>query len=124
MDLSQDLPGAHHVIRWVQSDAVSVDDRPVAQSFLLTPQALQEDWGPASVDELDEDALERVLALKPEVLLLGTGGRQRFPAPRVMAFFLSRGIGIEVMDNAGAARTFNLLAGESRRVVAAFLLPR
>jgi len=124
MDLTRDLPGEHHVVRWVRADAIAVDDRPVAQSFLLGPQAFEEDWGPATVEDLDDGALERILALHPEVLLLGTGPTQRFPAPRVMAYFLSRGVGIEVMDNAGAARTFNLLAGEGRRVVAAFLLPR
>lgn len=123
MELSQDLPGAHHVIRWVRADAIAVDDRPVVRSFLLGPQAFEDDWGPSAVAGLDEPALQRVLALRPEVLLLGTGSRQQFPEPRVMAFFLSRGIGIEVMDNAGAARTFNLLAGEGRKVVAAFLLP-
>jgi len=46
----------------------------------------------------------------------------QFPAPAVMAACLTRGIGIEVMDNAAAARTFNLLANEGRRVIAAFLL--
>ena len=40
-----------------------------------------------------------------------------------MAACLTRGIGIEVMDNAAAARTFNVLATEGRRVLAAFLLP-
>jgi uncharacterized protein len=46
----------------------------------------------------------------------------RFPAPAVLAALLTRGIGVEVMDNAAAARTFNLLAGEGRRVVAALLI--
>lgn len=123
MDLTRDLPSGHHVVRWVQAGAVSVDDRPLARSFLLMPQALVEDWPPAAVADLDEAALAAVLALEPELVLLGTGATQRFPAPQVMGYFLSRGIGIEVMDNAGAARTFNLLAGEGRRVVAAFLLP-
>ena len=59
--------------------------------------------------------------LKP--VLLGTGERQRFPSPAAMAAMLTRGIGIEVMDNAAAARTFNVLANEGRRVVAGFLLP-
>ena len=40
-----------------------------------------------------------------------------------MAALLTRGIGLEVMDNAAAARTFNVLANEGRRVVAGFLLP-
>ena len=56
-------------------------------------------------------------------MLLGTGSRLMFPPPRFQAALLRRGIGLETMDNAAAARTFNLLAGEGRRVVALFLLP-
>ena len=63
------------------------------------------------------------LALQPALMLLGTGARQRFPSAAAMAALLTRGIGIEVMDNAAAARTFNVLATEGRRVVAGFLLP-
>ena len=54
--------------------------------------------------------------------MLGTGAAQVFPPAAVMAACLSRGIGIEVMTNAAAARTFNVLAGEGRRVVAGFIL--
>jgi uncharacterized protein len=64
-----------------------------------------------------------VLDLQPEVVLLGTGVRQQFPPAAFMAGFLRKGIGIEVMDNAAAARTYDLLASEGRRVVAAFILP-
>ena len=46
-----------------------------------------------------------------------------FPPQAVLAQFLRRGIGLETMDNAAAARTFNVLAGEGRNVVAMFLLP-
>ena len=63
-----------------------------------------------------------MLALAPELLVLGTGQRQVFPPAAVMAACLTRGIGIEVMDNAAAARTYNVLAGEGRRVVVALLL--
>jgi uncharacterized protein len=56
-------------------------------------------------------------------VLLGTGPRQRFPSAAVMAAMLTRGVGMEVMDNAAAARTFNVLATEGRTVVGAFLLP-
>jgi uncharacterized protein len=58
-----------------------------------------------------------LLGLDPEVVLLGTGATQVFPAASVMAFCMGRGIGIEVMANAAAARTFNVLASEGRRVV-------
>jgi uncharacterized protein len=63
-----------------------------------------------------------LLDLKPEVILIGTGARQVFPPAEVMAAALRRGVGIEVMDNAAAARTHAVLAGEGRRVVAAFIL--
>ncbi|MNI82771.1 hypothetical protein D3C73_1395210 [compost metagenome] len=66
--------------------------------------------------------LEPILALKPALILLGTGERQAFPPAVVMAACLSRGIGLEVMNNPAAARTFNILAGEGRKVAAAFIL--
>ena len=54
-----------------------------------------------------------MLALKPELVVLGTGAVQVFPPAAVMAACLTRGIGIEVMDNAAAARTFNVLAAKA-----------
>ena len=65
--------------------------------------------------------LEPLLALQPEVILLGSGAAQVFPPAATLAACLGRGIGIEVMTNAAAARTFNVLAGEGRRVVAGFV---
>ena len=62
-----------------------------------------------------------LLALEPEVVLLGTGATQVFPPAAAMAACLGRGVGLEVMNNAAAARTFNVLASEGRRVVAGFL---
>ena len=64
-----------------------------------------------------------MLALEPAVVLLGTGARITFPPAAVLAEFLKRGVGLETMDNAAAARTFNVLIGEGRRAVAVFLLP-
>ena len=67
--------------------------------------------------------LDALLALEPELLVLGTGEIQKFPPAVVMATCLQRGIGIEVMTNAAAARTYSVLAGEGRRVVAGFVFP-
>lgn len=121
MQLSQDLPDFRFVPRAVSPDAIRINDRDLDRSFLLAPDRVVEDWSPS--DPLRPDDMAAVLALQPELVLLGTGERQRFPAPAVMAACLTRGIGIEVMDSHAAARTFTVLAGEGRRVVAAFLLP-
>lgn len=123
MQLSQENPEFTYVLRGVSDAGVLVNQRTLDRSFLLAPDRLVEDWRPRSVDDLQPADLEAVLDLQPTLLLLGTGPRHRFPTPAVMATLLTRGIGIEAMDNAAAARTFNVLATEGRRVVAAFLLP-
>jgi uncharacterized protein len=63
----------------------------------------------------------RIMAFEPEVLLLGTGARQIFPPPTFSARYLSAGIGFEAMDTGAACRTYNVLVGEQRRVVAMLL---
>ena len=123
MQLSQENPDFIYVLRGISPAGVLVNQETLATSFVLTPNQLVQDWRPASVDELQPQDMDAVLALQPALVLLGTGPRQRFPAPAVMAALLTRGIGIEVMDSAAAARTFNVLATEGRKVVAAFLVP-
>ena len=100
-----------------------VNERRLTGSFILSPMTLIEDWRPASAAELLPEDMAPLLALEPSVVLLGTGAKLVFPSAAVMAACLTRGIGIEVMDNAAAARTFNVLATEARKVVAGFLLP-
>ena len=123
MQLSQENPDFIYVLRGISAAGVLVNQETLGASFVLTPNQLVQGWRPASVDELQRQDMDAVLALQPALVLVGTGPRQRFPAPAVMAALLTRGIGIEVMDSAAAARTFNVLATEGRKVVAAFLVP-
>ena len=106
----------------VRDDAIVLNDRTLTASFYLSPDELHEAWAPRDAAALAPDDLAGPLASNPEVILLGTGMRQRFPPAAVLAACLGRGVGIEVMDNHAAARTFSILANEGRRVVAAFLL--
>ena len=122
MQLFQEAPDTRYQLRSADGELARVNERELRQSFVLSPEQLLDDWRPRSIDELQPADMDALLALQPAVVLLGSGARQRFPAPAVLATCLGRGIGIEVMDNAAAARTFNLLAGEGRRVVAGFLL--
>jgi uncharacterized protein len=62
-----------------------------------------------------------ILALEPELVLLGTGAVQVFPAPEFQARFLSVGVGFEVMNTGAACRTYNVLIAEQRRAVAVLL---
>jgi uncharacterized protein len=123
MDFSLERPEGYLFVRRVAEQSITVVDRELRASFVLAPDQLVEDWPVADVSALDESAAEALRALRPELVLLGTGAHQRFPGALFLAGFLRLGIGIEVMDNAAAARTYDLLAGEGRRVVAAFILP-
>ena len=123
MQLSHERPDYSYVLRGADGRQARVNERVLTRSFAITPDRLLEDWdAPASAALLAPHHMEPLLALKPELVVLGTGSRQAFPAPAVLAACLQRGIGIEVMDNAAAARTFNVLAGEGRRAMVAMLL--
>jgi uncharacterized protein len=123
MDLSLDQPGGYLFVRRVDADRITLVDRELARSFLLAPDRAVVDWAADDAATLEGSHVASILALQPELVILGTGRRQVFPATAFLAGFLLEGIGIEVMDNAAAARTYNLLAGEGRRVVAGFILP-
>lgn len=123
MELVRELPEGHLFVRATTDAAIVVGERTLTRSFLLTPEAVVESWTTRGASGLDADAVAKIIALEPEVVLLGTGPAQDFPPREALIPMLRRQIGVEVMDNAAAARTFNLLASEYRRVVAAFILP-
>ena len=122
MQLNHELPDYAYALRAADGRSAKVNDRVLETSFILAPNELIEGWQAGPSADLAPEDLAPLLALNPELVLLGTGDRQVFPSAAVMAACLTRGIGIEVMTNAAAARTFNVLAGEGRRVVAGFLL--
>lgn len=123
MQLAQENPDFIYVLRGISDAGVLVNQETLTRSFLLTPNVIVQVWRPTSAADLQPEDLLALLELEPALVLLGTGPRQKFPSAAAMAALLTRGIGIEVMDSGAAARTFNVLATEGRKVVAAFLLP-
>ncbi len=81
------------------------------------------DWPPRGVEELGIEHLATIFELAPEVVVLSTGATQKFPRAALRAEFATRRIGLEVMEVGAACRTYNVLVGEERKVVAAILLP-
>ena len=124
MHLSHDRPDYAYALRAADGQRAKVNDRILTASFALAPDQLIVDWPVDDARQLAPDDLAPLLALQPAVLILGTGSEQIFPSAAVLAHCLGKGVGIEVMNNASAARTYNVLASEARKVVAAFILPR
>ena len=96
--------------------------RSYGASVIVTRDAVIEGWRPPAVASLSIGDFEALLANQPDVVLLGTGVRQSMPPPALYAEFAARGIGLEVMDNRAACRTFNLLLSEYRDVALALML--
>lgn len=115
-------PGANLVTR-VGATTIQVGEHLLDASFIVSAGELLRRWPVTDPAALDLAALAPALALEPEILVLGTGARIHFPAGALFAELAAQGIGLEVMDTAAACRTYNVLAGEERAVVAAIILP-
>lgn len=117
----ESAPGVNRIDGW-GGGALRINGRETAGTVLVSADTLRT-VSLADPGELDADALDDALALDPEVILLGTGDTQRWPHPALVAALAKRGVGLEVMDTLAAARTFNVLVGEERRVVAVLYPP-
>ncbi|MFT4196864.1 MAG: MTH938/NDUFAF3 family protein [Pseudoxanthomonas sp.] len=122
MFLTRELPDYAYALKSANGRSARVNELVLERSFALAPDWLLQDWPLAEAGALDAALLLPLLERAPELVLLGTGEHQVFPPAAAMAACLTRGIGIEVMTNAAAARTFNVLAAEGRKVVAGFVL--
>jgi len=121
MELTLQKPGDHFYIRSVSGAGIEVVDTVYRSAIIISASEIISDWPAQSVEDIDREQLERVLGLGPEVVLIGTGSRQVFLSPELLAFFYENNVGVEVMTTDAACRTFNVLVSESRNVVAALL---
>ena len=80
------------------------------------------DWPIQSFDSLEAFDFAKMVDLKPELILIGTGSRQRFPKPELLKALIEAKIGFEFMDSQAACRTYNILVGEGRQVLLALIV--
>ncbi|GHT92084.1 hypothetical protein FACS1894116_01680 [Betaproteobacteria bacterium] len=91
-------------------------------NLIVTPERIIPGWAAGGFDGLSSADFSTLAALDVRIVLLGTGQRQRFPAPELLRPLVEAGIGFEIMDLPAACRTFNVLALEKRAVAAALLV--
>ena len=100
---------------------VLINDTRHESNLIVLPDELRL-WGAQSFAALRAEDFAEIAALRPEVVLLGTADKLRFPHPRLTQALAAARVGIEVMDLRAACRTYNILMAEERRVAAALLL--
>lgn len=101
---------------------VAVNGKQYRQAVVVMAGEVRTDWTAANFASLKQAHFDYFLALKPEVLLLGTGAKQQFAHPSLYRELIQAGISIEFMDTPAACRTYNILVAEDRKVVAAVLI--
>jgi len=111
-----------NLIRTYGADGIRIGEQVIRRSCVVTAETIITDWPPATLDELTVEHLQGLFALKPELVLLGTGTQLRFAPALIRAEFAQRRVGLETMDLGAACRTFNILLQEERRVAAALFL--
>ncbi len=121
MKLQRDQLVGQNVVTACGEGYFDVNGMRHSSSLLLLPQGL-ETWGSGGFASLTAVDFEKLAQSGADILLLGTGSRQRFPAPSLLSPLMAAGIGFEVMDSAAAARTFNILMAEGRKVAALLLI--
>ena len=123
MKLHADRAEGVNLINAYTATSVSVNGETHSRSFLVPTSGAMIDWHVSSLAALQDTDFDAVIQAAPEVLILGTGTQLRFPKPAVLRHLMAARIGVETMDTAAACRTFNILVGEGRRVMAALLVP-
>jgi uncharacterized protein len=125
MEFTREAAAGPNAIVACSAREVRLPARTVEGSAIVTRDAVIDGWRPPDVELLEIGHFDALLAqCSPDVVLLGTGERQRLPPRALYAEFAARGIGLEAMDNRAACRTYNLLLGEFRDVAVALMLER
>ena len=123
MSSEMDSLPAIHMISEYSPSRVIVGSRSFDDSFIITSETMISPWLSKSRQALTNSDLLPLLELDVDILLVGTGPIQEIPDVSVYRAFVDKGIPIEFMNSAAARRTYNILAGEQRRVGAGITLP-
>ncbi|MGA0570878.1 Mth938-like domain-containing protein [Variovorax sp. VNK109] len=103
-------------------DWVSVNGEKFTTSLLVGSRGELTPWPVAAFADLDAEHFATLSEMAPELVIFGSGQKLRFPSPAWLSVLMARRIGVETMDTQAACRTYNILAGEGRHVIAALLV--
>jgi uncharacterized protein len=121
MPLAEEIITGSYSVQAYDKGQVTINEKIYQQSLILSAREIISPWPVNDITELTTQHLQSIVEQKPEVVLLGTGEKQQFPDIEIIGYFAQLGLGLEVMNNGAACRTFNILVAEDRQVVAALI---
>ena len=101
---------------------IAIEAETINSSVVISASGERIEWHCTSFEELGPEHFAQLAELDAEVVIFGSGKKLRFPPTAWLRPLIGKRVGLETMDTAAACRTYNILAGEGRRVVAALLL--
>lgn len=120
LESENQLPG--YQFHSVFENSVRIGPDYYRNSLIITPETIIPNWPPTVPEHLTVEDLEMIIALQPELILVGTGSVLKFPPPFVLEGIANAGLGIDFMDSRAACRTYNVLFADGRRVAAGVML--
>jgi uncharacterized protein len=106
---------------WIGLGSKGVAEK-IERSIVIGSRGEKFDWNCARFEDLTAEHFARLAQTQPELVIFGSGTRLRFAPPALLRALMENRIGIETMDTLAACRTYNILAGEGRQVLAALLI--
>ena len=122
MKLQSDPHSGANTITGYGDGYVEINQTPYAHAVLLSSDGAISAWTAQSFDSLEASHFTQMVELKPELILIGTGSKKRFPKPELLKSLILANIGFEIMDSQAACRTYNILVGEGRQVLLALIV--
>ncbi len=122
MKLQSDPHSGANTITGYGDGYIEINKIPYSHAVLLSSDGEILEWAVKSFDELSPADFTQMASLKPELIIIGTGKRQRFPKPELLKTLIDAKLGFEVMDSQAACRTYNILVGEGRQVLLALIV--
>jgi len=112
----------YQTITAYEKDSVEINAITYTYSLLVLPETKPQQWSATRFEQLNAVDFAQIEATVPDVVILGTGNKQRFVHPKLTAALAAKRIGVECMDNQAACRTYNILMAEGRKVALALIM--
>ena len=113
----------YQTVTGYEDDWVEINAQRFSHSLVVLPESVPQPWQVKDFEDLQPSDFELLGSMKPDLVILGTGQRQRFASARLTAQLMAQRVGVEWMDNQAACRTYNILMAEGRKVALAVILP-
>ena len=122
MKLQSDPHSGANTITGYGDGYIEINKIPYSHAVLLSSDGEILEWDVKSFEELSSSDFAQMASFKPELIIIGTGKRQRFPRPELLKTLIEAKLGFEIMDSQAACRTYNILVGEGRQVLLALIV--